>query len=135
MTIAVDLGRKATKQTNKNKNAMLELIAHAQLPLINAHASVAKARISFSPNKMDPDQTRQNTRFLLDFNRWYIVYLKTFFQKVKFKRKKEKKMRKHTHAIKINCMGSIRRVDLLIFVYRFIHYKQMDLYAISEDPN
>ena len=44
-------------------------------------------------------------------------------------------MRKHTHAIKINCMGSIRRVNLLIFVYRLIHYKQMDLYAISEDPN
>ena len=45
-------------------------------------------------------------------------------------------MRKHTHAIKkINCIGSIRRVDLLIFVYRLIHYKQMDLYAISEDPN
>ena len=70
---------------------MLELIAHAQLPLINAHASVAKARISIFPEQMDPDQTRQNTRFLLDFNRWYIVYPKTFFQKVKFKRKKEKK--------------------------------------------
>ena len=34
-----------------------------------------------------------------------------------------------------DCMGSIRRDDLLIFVYRLIHYKQMDLYAISEDPN
>ena len=44
-------------------------------------------------------------------------------------------MRKHTLAIKINCMGSIRRVDLLIFVYRLFHYKQMELYAISEDPN
>ena len=32
-------------------------------------------------------------------------------------------------------MVSIRRDDLLIFVYRLIHYKQMDLYAISEDPN
>ena len=30
-------------------------------------------------------------------------------------------------------MGAIRRVDLLIFVYRLIHYKQMDLYVISED--
>ena len=44
-------------------------------------------------------------------------------------------MRKHTHAIKINSMRSIRSVDLLIFVYRLIHYKQMDIYAISEDPN
>ena len=50
-------------------NAMLELIAHAQLLLINAHASVAKARISIFPEQMDPDQTRQNTRFLLDFNK------------------------------------------------------------------
>ena len=58
---------------------MLELIAHAQMPLINAHASVAKARISIFPKqKKDPDQTRQNTGFLLDPNRWYIVYLKIY---------------------------------------------------------
>ena len=33
---------------------MLELIAHAQLPLINAHASVAKARISIFPKQNGP---------------------------------------------------------------------------------
>ena len=79
---------------------MLELIAHAQLPLINAHASVAKARISIFPKQNGPRSDTAKCAFLLDFNRWYIVHLKTFFQKVKFKRKKEKKMRKHTHAIK-----------------------------------
>ena len=82
---------------------MLELIAHAQLPLINAHASVAKARISiFSKRNRPRSDTAKYAIFFLDFNRWYIVYLKSFLKKVKFKRKKEKKMRKHTHAIKIN---------------------------------
>ena len=60
----------------------------------------------------------------------YHISKNIFFQKVKFKRKKEKKT-----CNKNQLYGSIRRVDLLIFVYRLIHYKQMDLYAISEDPN
>ena len=37
----------------------------------------------FSPIKMDPDQARQNTGCFLDPNRWYIVYLKMFFEKSK----------------------------------------------------
>ena len=60
---------------------MLELIAHAQLPLINAHASVAKARISIFPKQNGPrSDTAKCAFFLLDFNRWYIVYLKTFLK-------------------------------------------------------
>ena len=41
---------------------------------------------------MDPDQARQRD-FLLDSNRWYIVYLKFVFEKGKIKKKrlKEKK--------------------------------------------
>ena len=41
---------------------------------------------------MDPDQARQRD-FLLDPNRWYIVYLKFVFEKGKIKKKrmKEKK--------------------------------------------
>ena len=41
---------------------------------------------------MNPDQARQQD-FLLDPNRWYIIYLKFVFEKGKFKKKrlKEKK--------------------------------------------
>ena len=35
---------------------MLELIAHAQMPLINAHASVAIARLHSSEKRVDPNQ-------------------------------------------------------------------------------
>ena len=41
----------------------------------------------FPPTKMDPDQARQRD-FLLDSNRWYIVYLKFVFEKGKKKKKK-----------------------------------------------
>ena len=40
---------------------------------------------------MDPDQARPNTGFLLDPNRWYIVYLKIFFEKVNLKKKRKGK--------------------------------------------
>ena len=39
---------------------------------------------------MDPDQARQRD-FLLDPNRWYIVYLKFVFEKGKIKKKIERK--------------------------------------------
>ena len=50
--------------------------------------------VIFPQNKMDPDQARQRD-FLLDPNRWYIVYLKFVFEKGKIKKKrlKEKKRR------------------------------------------
>ena len=35
---------------------MLELIAHAQMPLINAHASVSIARLHPSENRVDSNQ-------------------------------------------------------------------------------
>ena len=57
---------------------MLELIEHAQMHLIKAHASVAKARLSIFPKQDGP-----RSGFLLDPNRWYIVYLKIFFLKSK----------------------------------------------------
>ena len=39
---------------------------------------------------MDPDQARQRD-FLLDPNRWYIVYLKFVFENGKIKKKIERK--------------------------------------------
>ena len=36
----------------------------------------------FPPTKMDPDQARHRD-FLLDSNRWYIVYLNFVFEKGK----------------------------------------------------
>ena len=51
---------------------MLELIAHAQLPLINAHASVAKARISIFPKQNGP---RSDTDKYANFIRFQqVVY-------------------------------------------------------------
>ena len=41
-----------------------------------------------SSTKMDPDQARQRD-FLLDSNRWYIVYPKFVFEKGKKKKKKK----------------------------------------------
>ena len=47
---------------------------------------------------MDPDQARQRD-FLLDSNRWYIVYLKFVFEKGKIKKKKRLQEKKDAYKI------------------------------------
>ena len=53
----------------------------------------------FSPNQNGP-RSGTTTGFLLDSNRWYIVYLKFVFEKGKIKKKKKKRLQEKKTLIK-----------------------------------
>ena len=61
-----------------------------------------------SSTKMDPDQARQRD-FLLDSNRWYIVYPEFVFEKGKKKKKKRLQEKKTLINFRIS--------DKLIWIY------------------
>ena len=52
----------------------------------------------FSPNQNGP-RSGTTTGFLLDSNRWYIVYLKFVFEKGKIKKKKRLQEKKNAYKI------------------------------------
>ena len=53
---------------------------------------------AFSPNQNGP-RSGTTTGFLLDSNRWYIVYLKFVFEKGKIKKKKKIARKKDAYKI------------------------------------
>ena len=62
---------------------MLELIAHAQLPLINAHANVAKARISIFPKQNGPRSDTAKYAIFIRFQQMVYRISKNIFIKSK----------------------------------------------------